>query len=68
MYGKIVAEGKMQPKLKQALQHAQSMEEVEILVSNIVKVAKMAGRIRWPSTKLAVYSKHQIFSSLSVLN
>ena len=35
---------------------------------NTVKVAKMAGRLRWPAAKMAVFSNHQIFSSLSILN
>ena len=33
-----------------------------------VKVAKMAGRLRWPAAKMAVFSNHQIFYSLSILN
>ena len=33
-----------------------------------VKVAKTAGRLRWPAAKMADFSNHQIFSSLSILN
>ena len=35
---------------------------------DIVKVAKMTGRLRWLAAKMAVFFKEQIFFSLSILN